>query len=453
MMKFSCLRDFFHLASFLALASLSYGQTTCPSNFEVCSNIPEFSLSGGQPAGGTHSGTGVSAGNFSPALAGVGTKVITYTFTDTNNQTTSCQFNIKVNPAPEVGCILGFSFICDKSPRELIGCSASISPDEPLDIVWTGPGVTGNSVSGYYFDPTVAGPGLHAFTMTATNASGCTASNPYQEGVETDYEVSCPPSQSFTVLDPPFTLTGGVVIQGTVGEWSSDENGPIPPDARAVYSGPGVTTSTRMFDPAAAGEGIHTITYTYHGGNCPPASCTYELKSIAMPVKLISFKAENTESTVRLKWQISEQANFSHFEIQRSSNPEKEFAKVGSVGGDADKAAYEYIDKQIISPAPLYYRLKMVDNDGSFAYSKIVWVLGTGSEKLVVSPNPASDEIHINSPYQLSEMVIMNTSGIEVLSKKLTTNSTSLPQLPKGIYLLKVKTKTGNVLFSKLLIE
>jgi hypothetical protein len=258
MMKFSCLRDFFHLASFLALASLSYGQTTCPSNFEVCSNIPEFSLSGGQPAGGTHSGTGVSAGNFSPALAGVGTKVITYTFTDTNNQTTSCQFNIKVNPAPDVGCTLGgYGYICDKF--ELGGCVAYITPTEPLDIVWTGPGVTGNSASGYYVDPTVAGPGLHEFTLTATSASGCVSSMSERVGVEADLEVSCPPTQTFSIVDPPFTLTGGTVVQGSL--YMHDDN-------NVIYRGSGVNSSTQMFDPSVAGEGIHTITYTYYGPWC-----------------------------------------------------------------------------------------------------------------------------------------------------------------------------------------
>lgn len=50
----------------------------------VCNTAPAFSLSGGTPAGGTYSGTGVSGGMFDPAVAGVGTHIITYTFTDAN---------------------------------------------------------------------------------------------------------------------------------------------------------------------------------------------------------------------------------------------------------------------------------------------------------------------------------------------------------------------------------
>lgn len=48
---------------------------------DVCLQASSFGLTGGLPAGGTYSGTGVSGGNFDPATAGVGSKIITYTVT------------------------------------------------------------------------------------------------------------------------------------------------------------------------------------------------------------------------------------------------------------------------------------------------------------------------------------------------------------------------------------
>lgn len=50
---------------------------------DVCVYNPAFALSGGSPAGGTYSGTGVSAGNFDPSLITAGNTVtITYSYTD-----------------------------------------------------------------------------------------------------------------------------------------------------------------------------------------------------------------------------------------------------------------------------------------------------------------------------------------------------------------------------------
>lgn len=48
---------------------------------DVCLQDPSFGLTGGLPAGGTYSGTGVTGGNFSPATAGAGLQTITYTVT------------------------------------------------------------------------------------------------------------------------------------------------------------------------------------------------------------------------------------------------------------------------------------------------------------------------------------------------------------------------------------
>jgi hypothetical protein len=63
----------------------------------VCVDDGAFALSGGSPSGGTWSGTGVSGGSFSPTTAGVGSSVITYTFTDSNNCTGSGTGTIQVN--------------------------------------------------------------------------------------------------------------------------------------------------------------------------------------------------------------------------------------------------------------------------------------------------------------------------------------------------------------------
>lgn len=47
----------------------------------ACQTASPFPLTGGSPSGGTYSGPGVSGNNFNPAAAGLGTKVITYSYT------------------------------------------------------------------------------------------------------------------------------------------------------------------------------------------------------------------------------------------------------------------------------------------------------------------------------------------------------------------------------------
>ncbi|MCF8378389.1 MAG: T9SS type A sorting domain-containing protein [Bacteroidales bacterium] len=69
----------------------------------VCYDWPEFELSGGMPEGGIYSGPGVENGWFNPQSAGLGTHIITYTFTDTGNCENFAQETLLVDPCTGIG--------------------------------------------------------------------------------------------------------------------------------------------------------------------------------------------------------------------------------------------------------------------------------------------------------------------------------------------------------------
>lgn len=62
-----------------------------------CLNSPPLALSGGSPSGGVFTGPGVSGGNFDPSVSGIGSFIITYTFTDVNSCTNTATDNIVVD--------------------------------------------------------------------------------------------------------------------------------------------------------------------------------------------------------------------------------------------------------------------------------------------------------------------------------------------------------------------
>jgi len=65
---------------------------------DVCVGWPAFELTGGSPAGGEYSGPGVVDGWFDPAVAGLGTHIITYTYTASNGCDNSDEQTILVDP-------------------------------------------------------------------------------------------------------------------------------------------------------------------------------------------------------------------------------------------------------------------------------------------------------------------------------------------------------------------
>ena len=72
---------------------------TLPTLAPVSVSGAALTLQGAQPAGGTWSGTGVTGTTFSPAVAGVGTHTLTYTYTDANGCTNRATTTITVNAA------------------------------------------------------------------------------------------------------------------------------------------------------------------------------------------------------------------------------------------------------------------------------------------------------------------------------------------------------------------
>ncbi|MFO0495150.1 MAG: PKD domain-containing protein, partial [Flavobacteriia bacterium] len=67
----------------------------------VCATTSPFALTGGSPAGGTYSGTGVTSGSFNPSVAGPGSTTITYTYSQ-NGCAGTATTPITVNAAPSI---------------------------------------------------------------------------------------------------------------------------------------------------------------------------------------------------------------------------------------------------------------------------------------------------------------------------------------------------------------
>ncbi|NCA22445.1 MAG: PKD domain-containing protein, partial [Crocinitomicaceae bacterium] len=96
----------------------------------VCDNAPSFALTGGSPAGGTYSGTGVSNNNFNPATAGNGTFPITYTATQ-NGCSNTATSNITVDPCASIDEVLSKLIIVYPNPTS----GLMTIKDIPLDKV------------------------------------------------------------------------------------------------------------------------------------------------------------------------------------------------------------------------------------------------------------------------------------------------------------------------------
>jgi len=92
----------------------------------------------------------------------------------------------------------------------------------------------------------------------------------------------------------------------------------------------------------------------------------------ALPIILLDFTATKAGSSANLKWKVDPVDIPQSVEILKSSNG-RDFAKVGTVAGVDNVTTYNYTDP--LSEGNSYYRLRLIDKDGSVVYSKVAAII------------------------------------------------------------------------------
>jgi hypothetical protein len=193
-------------------------------------------------------------------------------------------------------------------------------------------------------------------------------------------------------------------------------------------------------------------------GDCFDLSNPIEVNvcpAVVLPVTLVSFEAIRVEQQVVLNWITSTESNSDRFEVQRSRDGKtwSKLSQVDAKGESKGLSRYAYTDQQPFSGENLY-RLKMIDRDESFAYSRLSGVTFELVFETNMYPNPAGDilNIRVSNWEKVKSVIIDNTKGITVhRSGALTTETIDLKNLPEGMYIVRIFHIDGSVHTHKLI--
>lgn len=178
----------------------------------------------------------------------------------------------------------------------------------------------------------------------------------------------------------------------------------------------------------------------------------------SVPVTLTQFFGKATNQSVLLSWTTASEHNNHGFEIERSRNGltwEKIGFEIGN-GSIKEMTNYEFEDSNPLRGIN-YYRLKQLDYDGNFEYSKIIHLSIAASQhhSINLSPNPVSDILDIQiDDFDGQYFSIYNVYGQLVKTGKFKSNQLSIPvyDLPSGQYYLEIRSDFGQkriALFSR----
>lgn len=248
---------------------------------------------------------------------------------------------------------------------------------------------------------------------------------------------------------------GGYVYRGTqypqlqgcyfFGDYSSNRIGIITPDDYVYGAKSGLFDDVSYNSIISFGEGydgeLYTLSYT--AGTIGKIT----LPADPLPVKLKALSASNHACTITIDWESSEEDRFSHFEVQRSRTA-KTFETIKIIPAAGADNSYHFNDKNPIAKNS-FYRLKMVDKDQTFEYSRIVAVvIPCEVPLLTISPNPTADQFKIAGVKSGDVVHVYNSTGIAIITKQVQRDADielSLKSHPKGIYTVSIQDSDSGV--------
>jgi len=230
-----------------------------------------------------------------------------------------------------------------------------------------------------------------------------------------------------------------------------------------VYNGMGSGVIVTGLNPI---QPYYLRVIEYNGNN---STANYNISNVLnsfpvfLPVEWLSFTGEISNQNIELQWKTASEKNSYSFDIERSFD-EENWEKIGeqlAAGNSSVQNTYSFIDENIFinTNTTVFYRLKQIDFDGQFSYSKIISFkpIAADLSNLVLYPNPLNTpSIHIDgiNENQLFDVYVYDITGIEVLSflnNEGTEKTIEINEhLKNGAYFFKVKQ--GNSEKTKLII-
>lgn len=249
------------------------------------------------------------------------------------------------------------------------------------------------------------------------------------------------------------SLTGSTEFTGQQPAYTNMGQAPLEFKNTITKMGKGTKIRTRIkYDPALA------ITGQIYGPWHYSASLMLNGGSV-LPVKLLRFDAFRSENIVEISWVTTSEVNSKFFEIQRSDDA-KEWFTIGRVEASLSSNAethYHFTDTDPQN-GNNHYRLKMIDQDDTFALSRLRVVnfnADFAHSAVEVFPNPVSEKIFIRSGNweNITSIKLLTVHGKAVYRSVKPVHEIDVRGLSTGIYLLHITYSNGTESTQKLAIN
>ncbi len=279
------------------------------------------------------------------------------------------------------------------------------------------------------------------------------------EGTHTNTLGTCtgtPANNVFPIFEYPhdnatggFVVTGGYVYRGTQypflqgyytmvdyatgNGWLIKSNGS---GGWTTSMQSGWPTSITTFGETSAGDLYAATT----GGTLYRVTATNPL-----PINLTSFTGRKNGNTHLITWEVQQEKAGEVYIVERSLDHQSSFIEVARITTTSNNAYYKHSTSVMASHQSAYYRLKMVNVDGSIKYSSVIYLQNNSKNGVRILKNGAG--ITIQSDDDIKQLIITDAAGKLLQQKNIGGAgiiSISTNDLPKGVLIIRSFTANGS---------
>lgn len=200
---------------------------------------------------------------------------------------------------------------------------------------------------------------------------------------------------------------------------------------------------------SSPGSDIKAIRFIMNGGSefrIDDVTLTGSGAGCELPIELSNFKAVRVLESTEISFSTASERSNAYFSIERSSdgNLFEEIGQVKGAGDSDERKNYTFTDQQPLT-GKNYYRLKQIDFNGQFSYSKVVSVTFGKTTGISLSPQPVSDQLHVTLEQALdadANWQLFDFAGRLLQSGTQDAESSGfdldVAAMPQGSYVLRV---------------
>ncbi len=239
----------------------------------------------------------------------------------------------------------------------------------------------------------------------------------------------------------------------------------LPSNSQLLYNGIPVTLGQIItnynvslfqikFTQAIPSNGKTAFKYSFidAAGFADPTPATYTIIPNNGPlfISLSEFTVSKNNCFANLNWKTSSEINSEKFEVEVSTDANATFTATGTIAASTNSTIsknYQF-NFSMETGVQYYFRLKMINRDGSFTYSEIRKVsCNEVKTQIAIAPNPVVDIFKISGMEKGKNTISIYSNDGKLIKSQVistTTYSVDMSNFSGGLYMVRIVNENGS---------